>query len=66
MQEGNFERIHKPNWTTQELEIIYKNYWKMNPYEIAKLIPNRSFCAVKNKINDLKYGKYHQHSKKRY
>jgi hypothetical protein len=61
-----FERNHKPEWSSEELDILYKNYWKMNEYELAGLLPNRSLCAVKNKIKQLKYGKYHTHSKKRY
>lgn len=51
----NFERNHKPAWSSEELEIIYKNYHKLNFRQIAELLPNRSFCAVKNKVKKIKY-----------
>ena len=42
----DFIRNHKPEWTSQELEIVYKNYNRLNFRQIAELLPNRSFCAV--------------------
>lgn len=53
----DFIRNHKPEWTSQELEIVYKNYNKLNFRQITELLPNRSFCAVKNKVKKVKYGK---------
>ena len=53
----DFNRNHKPEWTSQELEIVYKNYNRLNFRQIAELLPNRSFCAVKNKVKKVKYGK---------
>ena len=53
----DFIRNHKPEWTSQELEIVYKNYNKLNFRQIAELLPNRSFSAVKNKVKKVKYGK---------
>ena len=50
-------RNHKPNWTSSELEIIYKNYNKLSFRQIAELIPTRSFCAVKNKIKKIKFAR---------
>ena len=59
MSLSNFmtNRIHKPSWTAEELDIIYKNYAKLNFRQIAEMLPNRSFCAVKNKIKKIKFGK---------
>ena len=51
-----FIRTHKPEWTPQELEIVYKNYDRLTLRQIAQLLPNRSFCAVKNKVKKIKYG----------
>ena len=48
---------HKPVWTSEELKIVYENYYKMSYCEMAKLLPNRSFAAVKNKWKKVKYGK---------
>lgn len=39
-----------------ELEIVYKNYNRLNFRQIAELLPNRSFSAVKNKVKKVKYG----------
>lgn len=52
-----FDRIHRELWTSEELEIIYKNYNKLNFKQIAELIPTRSFCAVKNKIKKIKFAR---------
>lgn len=52
----DFIRNHKPEWTSQELEIIYKNYHRLTLRQLAELLPNRSFCAVKNKVKKVKYG----------
>lgn len=54
---SEFERNHQPAWSSEELEIIYKNYNRLNFRQIAELLPNRSFCAVKNKVKKVKYGK---------
>lgn len=51
----DFIRNHKPEWTSQELEIVYKNYNRLTFKQIAELIPSRSFCAVKNKVKKIKY-----------
>ena len=48
-------RIHKPSWTKEELEIIYKNYRRLTINQMCELLPNRSFCAVKNKIKKVKF-----------
>lgn len=50
-------RNHKDVWTSQELEVVYKNYDKLNFRQIAELIPSRSFCAVKNKVKKIKFGR---------
>lgn len=50
-------RTHKDAWNSQELEVVYKNYNKLSFREIAELIPTRSFCAVKNKVKKIKFGK---------
>ena len=65
MQEGNFERIHKSNWTEIEKQIIKDNLDK-TILELAELLPNRSPSAIKNKRKAMIYGKYPRHSKKRY
>lgn len=51
----DFIRKHKPKWTSQELEIVYKNYNRLNFRQIAELLPNRSFSSVKNKVKKIKY-----------
>lgn len=50
-------RKHGPKWTKEELEIIYKNYSTKNFREIHAMLPNRSFCAVKNKVKKIKFRK---------
>ena len=52
----DFIRNHKPAWTSEELEIIYKNYNRLSLRQITELLPTRSFCAVKNKVKKIKYG----------
>ena len=54
----NNERNHREKWTSSELEIIYKNYAKKTFRQIAEMIPTRSFSAVKNKVKQVKFGKY--------
>jgi len=54
-------RIHKSLWTPQELEIVYKYVYgyfeKINTLkQLCILLPNRSFCAVKNKVKKVKFG----------
>ncbi len=53
---ADFIRNHREEWTSKELDIIYKNCYKPNFKQIAELIPSRSFCAVKNKVKKVKYG----------
>lgn len=48
-------RNHKPSWTKEELEIVYKNYRKLTIKQMCELLPDRSFCAVKNKIKKVKF-----------
>ena len=50
--------IHKPNWTSEELEIVYKWYDKKTIFEIKEMLPDRTFSAVKNKVKQIKFGKY--------
>lgn len=50
--------IHKPNWTSEELEIVYKWYDKKTLFEIKEMLPDRTLSAVKNKIKQIKFGKY--------
>lgn len=50
-------RNHKGLWTKEELEIVYKNYLTKNFREIHAMLPNRSFCAVKNKVKKIKFRK---------
>ena len=52
----DFIRNHKPAWDSSELDIIYKNYNRLTLKELTALLPNRSFCAVKNKVKKVKYG----------
>lgn len=53
----NNNLIHKPEWTQQELEILYKGIFDfLTIKKIKEKLPNRSFCAVKNKIKRVKYG----------
>ena len=46
---------HKPEWTKEELEIVYKNYSKLTIKQIKELLPNRSLGAVKNKVKKIKF-----------
>ena len=50
-------RNYKPEWTNEELEIVYKNYNRLTFRQLAELLPNRSFSAVKNKVKRIKYGR---------
>lgn len=50
-----FIRNHKPEWSSEELEIVYRNYNKLSLKQIKELLPNRSFCAVKNKVKKIKF-----------
>ena len=59
----NTNIVHKPLWTSEELEIVYKNYMRKTIKEISEMLPNRSFCAVKNKIKLIKFGKYKKRRK---
>ncbi len=52
------ELIHKEPWSSDEKEIVYKYYTKLTIKQIAQMLPNRSFCAVKNKVKQIKFGKY--------
>ena len=52
---NNNERNHKPAWTSKELEIVYKNYSRLTLKQIKELLPDRSFCAVKNKVKKIKF-----------
>lgn len=58
-------RVHKPLWTSEELEIVYKNYARKTIREIKEMLPNRSFSAVKNKIKLIKFGKNKKNKNKR-
>lgn len=49
---------HKPLWTSTELEIVYKWYDKKTIAEIKEMLPNRTLSAVKNRIKQIKFGKY--------
>ena len=49
------ERNHKGLWTKEELEVVYRYYNKLTFKEIASMLPNRSFCAVKNKVKKIKF-----------
>lgn len=60
----DFVRNHKPLWSSEELEIVYKNYARKTIKEIAEMLPNRSFSAVKNKIKLIKFGKYKKNKNK--
>lgn len=53
----DFIRNHKPEWTTSEIDILYKSYYGgLTIKQTTELLPNRSFCAVKNKLKKIKYG----------
>ena len=56
----DFIRNHKPLWTGQELEIVYKYVYGIldgvsTLKELCSLLPNRSFSAVKNKVKKIKF-----------
>lgn len=57
------ERTHGEKWTSEELEIVYKNYSRKTIRQVAEMIPNRSISAVKNKIKQIKFGKYRKKEK---
>ena len=59
------ERIHKPEWTEEEKKVLKENI-SLTYDELRFLLPNRSKSAIKNKVKQIKYGKYHKHSKMRY
>lgn len=58
------ERNHKERWTSDELEIVYKNYSRKTIRQIAEMIPTRSISAVKNKIKQIKFGKYRKNKRR--
>lgn len=58
------ERKHGEKWTSEELEIVYKNYSKKTIRQVAELIPKRSISAVKNKIKQIKFGKYRKNKRR--
>lgn len=60
-----FERNHKPEWTDAEKQIIKDNI-NLSYQELAQLLPERSLSAIKNRVKQIKFGKYHAHSKRRY
>lgn len=56
----DYIRNHKPLWTGQELEIVYKYVYGIldgvnTLKELCILLPNRSFSAVKNKVKKIKF-----------
>lgn len=57
------ERKHGEKWSSEELEIVYKNYSKKTIRQVAEMIPSRSISAVKNKIKQIKFGKYRKNKK---
>lgn len=61
---ANNERNHGEKWTSEELEIIYKNYSKKTIRQVAEMIPTRSISAVKNKIKQIKFGKYRKNKRR--
>ena len=58
------ERTHKEKWTGEELEVVYKNYTNKTIRQIAEMIPTRSISAVKNKIKQIKFGKYRKNKRR--
>ena len=58
------ERKHGERWTSGELEIVYKNYSKKTIRQVAEMIPTRSISAVKNKIKQIKFGKYKKNKRR--
>ena len=59
------DRIHGEKWTSVELEIVYKNYTRKTIRQIAEMIPTRSISAVKNKIKQIKFGKYKSNKRRK-
>lgn len=59
------ERKHGEKWTGEELEIVYKNYSRKTIKQIAEMIPTRSISAVKNKIKQIKFGKYRKNKRRK-
>ena len=59
------ERVHGEKWTSEELEIVYKNYTRKTIKQIAEMIPTRSISAVKNKIKQIKFGKYRKNKRRK-
>lgn len=58
------ERTHGEKWTSEELEIVYKNYTRKTIKQVAEMIPTRSISAVKNKIKQIKFGKYRKNKRR--
>lgn len=58
------ERKHGEKWTSEELEIVYKNYSTKTIRQVAEMIPTRSVSAVKNKIKLIKFGKYKKNKRR--
>ena len=58
------ERNHGKKWTSEELEIVYKNYSTKTIRQISEMIPTRSISAVKNKIKLIKFGKYKKNKRR--
>ncbi len=58
------ERKHGEKWSSEELEIVYKNYSKKTIRQVAEMIPSRSISAVKNKIKQIKFGKYRKNKRR--
>ena len=58
------ERKHGEKWTSEELEIVYKNYSTKTIRQVAEMIPTRSISAVKNKIKLIKFGKYKKNKRR--
>ncbi len=56
---------HGEKWTSDELEIVYKNYLKKTIRQVAEMIPSRSIAAVKNKIKQIKFGKYKKNKRRK-
>lgn len=59
------ERVHGERWTSEELEIVYKNYMRKTIKQVAEMIPTRSISAVKNKIKQIKFGKYRKNKRRK-
>ena len=51
--------------TLEELEIVYKNYMRKTIKQVAEMIPTRSISAVKNKIKQIKFGKYRKNKRRK-